>query len=233
MQANSNFAEIRYGRVTTAVVDSFRRPMTNVTKLTPLARTRLRQSQILRTDPPFKILREEKDCYLTETADHTFGWIEKTKVKFAPAKDYWRTISRPKTNALVRVPRVPDTQILRALKTFARTPYLWGGRTKKGADCSGFTQSIFFQLFGLLLPKNSREQKKYGVRVKRSEICPLDLVFFVHRTRGTSHVGLAFDGKIWHLCLDKNKLASEALADISRNYKYVTARRIIHLPHVK
>jgi cell wall-associated NlpC family hydrolase len=76
-----------------------------------------------------------------------------------------------------------------SVASFLGTPYAWGGRTRRGTDCSGFTQSVFAEL-GIELPRNSRSQWKTGRAVKYSQLRKGDLVFF--RTIGNriSHVGI-------------------------------------------
>ena len=60
-------------------------------------------------------------------------------------------------------------------------PYLWGGRTRWGADCSGFVQAVY-RLHGFLLPRDSYQQVEYGEPVEIGGefegLRPGDLVFF-------------------------------------------------------
>ncbi len=71
-------------------------------------------------------------------------------------------------------------------------PYLYGGKTRKGADCSGFVWAVFDEALGIKLPRVSREQGEYCRKIKKSDLRPGDLVFFCtgkdkHRV---SHVGI-------------------------------------------
>jgi cell wall-associated NlpC family hydrolase len=72
-------------------------------------------------------------------------------------------------------------------------PYRLGGETPDGFDCSGLVQYVFAQ-YGLVLPREVREQFQVGERVKRAAIRPGDLVFFATEGRGASHVGIALGG---------------------------------------
>lgn len=69
-------------------------------------------------------------------------------------------------------------EILRTARSFTGLPYLWGGTTPKGFDCSGFVQTVF-RLNGFLLPRDAHEQFTRGEKVPgRQELRPADLLFF-------------------------------------------------------
>lgn len=79
-------------------------------------------------------------------------------------------------------------EIVRTARSFIGVPYLWGGNTQDGLDCSGFTMAVY-RLNGLNLPRSSREQFEAGRFVGRGELREGDLVFF--STAGkVSHVGV-------------------------------------------
>lgn len=63
-------------------------------------------------------------------------------------------------------------------KQFLGNPYVWGGTSlTKGADCSGFVQSVF-KHFGIKLDRTSGAQSKNGTSIKSSDLKPGDLVFY-------------------------------------------------------
>lgn len=76
-----------------------------------------------------------------------------------------------------------------SIASFLGTPYVWGGRTRRGTDCSGFTQSVFAEL-GIELPRNSRSQWQTGREVKYGQLREGDLVFFRTIANRISHVGI-------------------------------------------
>ena len=68
-------------------------------------------------------------------------------------------------------------------------PYVWGGSTPAGFDCSGFVAYVYSQL-GVSLPHHAASQYSYGVPVSQSDLQPGDLVFF----NGLDHVGIYIGG---------------------------------------
>ncbi len=79
---------------------------------------------------------------------------------------------------------------------FIGVPYLWGGNSSKGFDCSGFTQTVF-KLNGWLLTRDANQQVKDGVEIvpdeKFSNVLPGDLLFFGREDRIT-HVAISLGG---------------------------------------
>jgi peptidoglycan DL-endopeptidase CwlO len=69
------------------------------------------------------------------------------------------------------------------------TPYVWGGASPAGFDCSGFTMYVYAQV-GVSLPHNAAAQYGYGSPVSRGNLAPGDLVFF----DGLGHVGIYVGG---------------------------------------
>ena len=76
-------------------------------------------------------------------------------------------------------------------KQFLNSPYLWGGRSTFGFDCSGFTQ-IVYKINGMRLPRDASRQAAVGKAVNSfHELNEGDLVFFCNEESMVVHVGLA------------------------------------------
>ncbi len=73
-------------------------------------------------------------------------------------------------------------------KTFLGVPYLWGGKSSYGIDCSGLVQLFYFSL-KKILPRDSFVQAREGVEITFSELRQGDLAFFEEQGRIT-HVGI-------------------------------------------
>ena len=79
-------------------------------------------------------------------------------------------------------------------QTFIGVPYVYGGATPSGFDCSGFVQYVY-KHFGYSLPRGSNDQYRKGTAVSKSELQPGDLIFFDNGTgTPTSHVGIYIGG---------------------------------------
>lgn len=77
-------------------------------------------------------------------------------------------------------------------KKYLNAPYLWGGRSPFGIDCSGFTQ-IVFRICGYLLPRDASQQVKKGEKVSIEDRKEGDLVFFNNDDGKIVHVGILLE----------------------------------------
>ncbi|MCS3557048.1 MULTISPECIES: C40 family peptidase [unclassified Sphingobacterium] len=86
-------------------------------------------------------------------------------------------------------------QVAILAKQYWDVPYLWGGRSKFGIDCSGFSQLIY-QSFGISLPRDAYQQVELGQTVDfLSEIQVGDLAFFDNEEGRINHVGIMLDSE--------------------------------------
>lgn len=85
---------------------------------------------------------------------------------------------------------IPSGSPAEIAKRFLHAPYLWGGRTVMGIDCSGFTQ-IVFKLSGISLPRDASDQALEGAPVAGIDnMAAHDLIFFSNDEGTVSHVGI-------------------------------------------
>lgn len=95
---------------------------------------------------------------------------------------------------------ISDTRVslVQYAKQFVGNPYVWGGTSlTNGADCSGFTLSIF-KKYGITLPHHAASQAQLGTKISLSEAQPGDLVFYA-KNGSINHVGIYIgNGQIVH-----------------------------------
>ncbi|MGD8189692.1 NlpC/P60 family protein [Brevibacillus ginsengisoli] len=98
------------------------------------------------------------------------------------------------------VPKGNGDTIIREAQRFLGLPYLWGGTSAFGYDCSGFAFSMHLAN-GITIPRDASNQAKAGKLVEPADLLPGDLVFFAFEEgKGrVHHVGIYFgDGKMIH-----------------------------------
>jgi lipoprotein Spr len=123
------------------------------------------------------------------TKPETF--ITKTKI-YEPALSVEKVSPlQIKYSVLMNTPveEVTNTRMFEFIDDWYGTKYRLGGTTKKGIDCSAFSQYLFAAVFGISLPRTAREQYKMTNRISRTELKEGDLIFFNTRG-GVSHVGV-------------------------------------------
>lgn len=89
--------------------------------------------------------------------------------------------------------------LLETARKLLNSPYLWGGKTCMGIDCSGFTQTVF-STQGVKLKRDASQQVTQGAEIASLKLaCPGDLCFFDNAEGKIIHVGiLCGDGEIIH-----------------------------------
>ncbi len=109
---------------------------------------------------------------------------------------------------------------------WAGSPYVLGGTTANGIDCSAFVQSVYRDALNLPLPRTTREQVRTGKAVNRRDLRPGDLVFFRPPTK-VRHVGIYLnDGEFAHASTSQGV----TISDLDQEYwnrAYWTSRRIL------
>lgn len=141
--------------------------------------------------------------------------------------------SQPEQNTPVNNPSISDApqetvsnsgdadEMIAYAKRFLGVPYVWGGTTPNGFDCSGFTQYVFRSI-GISLPRVSRDQQDVGTRISPYNVQKGDLVF---RGDPAHHVAIYIGGgKVIHAPQtgDVVKIATYNPG------KYTTAARVLH-----
>lgn len=127
--------------------------------------------------------------------DNTNGFISKDYVDISVQLPKAMTMTEVRYGNGVSDVRV---DLISYATQFVGNPYVWGGTSlTNGADCSGFTLSIFAK-YGVYLPHSSKAQANCGTRISASEAKPGDL-FFYGSGSSISHVAIYIgNGQIVH-----------------------------------
>ena len=142
------------------------------------------------------ILGELKNGTAVTVLSTSNGW---SKVSYAGkagyiSADYLVTassgtaISPSNTAASVSI-SAKRQSVLNYAAQFLGVPYVYGGSTPSGFDCSGFTSYVFKNTVGSI-PRVAQAQYDATTRVSRDDLLPGDLVFFGSSTSSISHVGI-------------------------------------------
>ena len=155
---------------------------------------------------------------LTGTADKP---AENTTTEGAPAEAPAETPATPAVSA-------SGSSIVSIAQQYLGVPYVYGGSSASGFDCSGFTMYVFAQV-GIKLPHGATSQLSYGTEVSRSDLQPGDLVFFQDYGYTASHVGIYIGGdQFIHASssyYNGHCVVITSLSETYYNNHYLTARR--------
>lgn len=123
-----------------------------------------------------------------------------------------------------QVSRSDNSTLVNNALSLVGVPYVFGGTSRSGFDCSGYTQYVF-KGSGISLPRTSSSQFNVGSSVSREKIQAGDLVFFTTYAPGPSHVGIYIGGeKFVHASNSGVRTAS--LRDSYYATRYLGARRV-------
>ncbi len=116
--------------------------------------------------------------------------------------------------------------IIATAKKYIGVPYVWGGSTPSGFDCSGFVQYVF-SAHGIQLPRVSKEQYKVGTKVSKANLKAGDLVFFDTEGNGVSHLGIYIGNDQFIHASSSKGVTITSLSNTYWSPRYYGAKRIL------
>lgn len=132
---------------------------------------------------------------------------------------------------LVQKKRKREKLLANTAKKKLGKKYVWGAVGPRTFDCSGFTSYVYKRL-GVYIPRTSRQQSKYGKRIKRKYLKTGDLIFFdtSRQRKGiVNHVGIYIgNNKFIHASSAKNRVIISSLNKTFYGNRYKWARRVIN-----
>lgn len=113
-------------------------------------------------DPPVRVVVEDSGWSLLRLVDGAQGWIESGLGRLEPG-------DAPQPS-IADASRIDVDAFVAELLAFEGVPYVWGGTTDAGVDCSGIVQRAAWRAGGCWLPRHSRALLRAGARVKPSAV---------------------------------------------------------------
>ena len=116
------------------------------------------------------ILEQDNNWYKVRQWDNYESWIHSF---------YLSLDTDNSSNTIDKIIKFSNENLISSAKEFLDIPYLWGGKSQLGFDCSGFVQTVF-KKFGINLPRDSYQQMNYNglIEINYSEVKVGDLFFF-------------------------------------------------------
>lgn len=141
-----------------------------------------------------------------------------TTSKKSTSSEHTKTVSSSRSASNSRYSSVVATA-----KQYIGTPYVSGGTSPSGFDCSGFVQYVFRQ-HGVSLPHSSSAMYQRGTKVNNLQ--PGDLVFFRINGSGVSHVGIYIGGNRFISATTSCGVKIDSLSDGYWGSRYIGAKRL-------
>ncbi|WHY74719.1 NlpC/P60 family protein [Fictibacillus enclensis] len=116
------------------------------------------------------------------------------------------------------------TAIVSTAKQYIGVPYVWGGTSPSGFDCSGYVYYVFNKSAGITLPRTTAEMYKQGTKV--TTLKTGDLVFFTTYTTGASHVGIYIGNNQFISATSSSGVSIVSMDNSYWKARYLGAKRI-------
>ena len=145
----------------------------------------------------------------------------------APSPEALNGSSGSANNSSAPQPSASGSQILAKAQQYLGAPYVYGGASPSGFDCSGFVYYVLKEL-GYSPYRTPADQYKMGTAVSKSNLQPGDIVFFANTyASGISHVGIyAGDGQFIHAPNSRSVVSYSSLTSGYWSDHYYGARRM-------
>lgn len=190
---------------------------TNNISLLSLLTILLLSSCLSKRNPPTSVLRSGKhpnksgNIILTDASEFSGGFERSGNL----IKDYANLLG-------VKANELENIQLYELINEWMGTPYAYGGLSKSGIDCSGFTSIVMDKVYGKMLPRSSEDQAGIVKRKYERQLKEGDLLFFSFGSSRINHVGVYLhNNKFAHASTSKGVIIS----DLKDTWYYKSFRR--------
>lgn len=120
-----------------------------------------------------------------------------------------------------------QSKMMREISKYMGVPYVYGGASADGMDCSGYTMTVYKNAIGVTLPRSASEQAKVGTSVKYENLKFGDLVFFNTTGQADSHVGIYLGDDLFAHASVSLGVTISSLQSFYYEKRYEEARRVV------
>jgi len=183
-----------------------------------------------------QILGVEENWYQVKLPDGAVGWVASGDLRTpgtaaSPAGAAASPASPSGRPAVSDGQTVRGSDLVREAMGYLGVPYVWGGESARGVDCSGFVYVVLSATMPQIARLRSFDYFQMGVPVGRPDLRPGDLVFFTTYAPGPSHVGIyAGSGRFLHASSGARRVLATPLDDPYYAARYLGARRLLNPP---
>ncbi|OAH57933.1 MULTISPECIES: NlpC/P60 family protein [Bacillaceae] len=122
--------------------------------------------------------------------------------------------------------KAASSNLVSVAKKYTGVPYVWGGNTPKGFDCSGFLKYVFNEGAETNIPRTVADIYNKGTKVSSPQVG--DVVFFQTYKKGASHAGIYIGGNKFIHSSSSKGVTTTSLDNSYWSQRYLGAKRIIN-----
>jgi cell wall-associated NlpC family hydrolase len=162
--------------------------------------------------------------------------VKQVAARFSSAKPAPSTTPPPMKESQPAVPRskakmpsgkIDDQKMMDVILGYLGTPYVYGGDSKSGIDCSAFTSAVYDQSVNIKLPRTAADQVKEGTPVSFEDLKFGDLMFFNTTGANPSHVGIYIGDDLFAHASEAFGVTISSIESSYYKNRYTESRRII------
>jgi len=215
-------------------MNTYRRPVTLILLVTILA-TLLMPTGVVMAASPLDAITQTLTSnsggssfnFLNVLIGLLLGNLFGTKDDSSSSTVNTKGLSLAPTDTKVSPNSAKGNALIATAKTYMGVPYVWGGNTTAGFDCSSFTQYVMKEN-GITIPRTAAEQYEVGTAVDQNNLQVGDLVFFTTYKPGASHVGFYMGNRQFiHESSIAKQVTINSLDETFYTEHYIGARRYI------
>ena len=151
----------------------------------------------------------------------------KTAPSTAPPSMKESPAAVPRSSAKTPADKIDNQKMMDVILGYLGTPYVYGGDSKSGIDCSAFTSAVYDQSVRVKLPRTAADQVNEGTPVSFEDLKFGDLMFFNTTGANPSHVGIYIGDDLFAHASEAFGVTISSIESSYYKKRYTESRRII------